>query len=181
MSAGSIPAPATANDSFQRPLLRWGPCWYGQAVVTRPDAGSIPATAAPRMRKPKRKSSGRMRGLSRKQVRVTPLWVQVPRLPPYEKRHGARFPVSPLNNTVLWPSGEGSSLTRRRSVVRVHPGSLGRVESRWLRVERTSGGVVTAFALNSRPSTFNSTWHRSPTAEAVVSNTTQCEFESHRC
>ena len=27
-------------------------------------------------------------------------------------------------NTVLWPSGEGSSLTRRRSVVRVHPGLL---------------------------------------------------------
>ena len=25
---------------------------------------------------------------------------------------------------VLWPSGEGSSLTRRRSVVRVHPGLL---------------------------------------------------------
>ena len=26
--------------------LRWGPCWYGQAAVNRPDAGSIPATAA---------------------------------------------------------------------------------------------------------------------------------------
>ena len=26
--------------------LRWGPCWYGQAAVKRPDAGSIPATAA---------------------------------------------------------------------------------------------------------------------------------------
>ena len=35
-----------------------------------------------------------------------------------------RFPVSPLKNMVLWPSGEGSSLTRRRSVVRVHPGLL---------------------------------------------------------
>ena len=31
------------------------------------------------------------------------------------------------NKTVLWPSGEGSSLTRRRSVVRVHPGSLTRL------------------------------------------------------
>ena len=54
---------------------------------------------------------------------------------------------------VLWPSGEGSSLTRRRSVVRVHPGSL------WTQ----------------------STRHRSPTAEAVVSKATECEFESHRC
>ena len=32
--------------------------------------------------------------------------------------------VGPLNIKVLWPSGEGSSLTRRRSVVRVHPGLL---------------------------------------------------------
>ena len=35
-----------------------------------------------------------------------------------------RFPVSPLNNIVLWPSGEGCSLTRRRSGVRVPPGLL---------------------------------------------------------
>ena len=35
-----------------------------------------------------------------------------------------RFPVSPLNNIVLWPSGEGCSLTRRRSGVRVPPGRL---------------------------------------------------------
>ena len=26
--------------------MRWCSCWYGQAVVTRPDAGSIPASAA---------------------------------------------------------------------------------------------------------------------------------------
>ncbi len=26
--------------------LRWGPCWYGQAAVNRPDTGSIPVTAA---------------------------------------------------------------------------------------------------------------------------------------
>ena len=32
--------------------------------------------------------------------------------------------MSPLNKLVLGPSGEGSSLTRRRSVVRVHPGLL---------------------------------------------------------
>ena len=31
-----------------------------------------------------------------------------------------RLPVGPLHNTVLWPSGEGSSLTRRRPGVRVH-------------------------------------------------------------
>ena len=37
-----------------------------------------------------------------------------------------QFPVGPLNNTVLWPSGEGSSLTRRRIGVRVHPGLLQR-------------------------------------------------------
>ena len=27
-------------------MMRWGPCWYGQAAVNRSDAGSIPATAA---------------------------------------------------------------------------------------------------------------------------------------
>ena len=36
-----------------------------------------------------------------------------------------QFRVSPLNNKiVLWPSGEGCSLTRRRSGVRVPPGLL---------------------------------------------------------
>lgn len=34
---------------LSRRLLRWCSCWYGQAVVTRPDAGSIPATAASTM------------------------------------------------------------------------------------------------------------------------------------
>ena len=29
-----------------RSLLRWGLCWYRQAPVKRPDAGSIPAAAA---------------------------------------------------------------------------------------------------------------------------------------
>ena len=36
-----------------------------------------------------------------------------------------QLPVGPLN-TVLWPSGEGSSLTRRQSWVRVPPGLLWR-------------------------------------------------------
>ena len=33
-------------------VLRWGPCWYGQAAVTRLDTGSIPVTAALRKGKP---------------------------------------------------------------------------------------------------------------------------------
>ena len=37
--AGSNPAVLTF-------VMRWGPCWYGQAAVNRNDAGSIPATAA---------------------------------------------------------------------------------------------------------------------------------------
>jgi hypothetical protein len=32
--------------------LRWGPCWYGQAAVNRPDTGSIPVAAAIRKGKP---------------------------------------------------------------------------------------------------------------------------------
>ena len=35
-----------------------------------------------------------------------------------------QFPVGPLKYMVLWPSGEGSSLTKRRSGVRVPPGLL---------------------------------------------------------
>ena len=35
-------------------------------------------------------------------------------------------PGESTDNTVLWPSGEGSSLTRSGSVVRVHPGLLWR-------------------------------------------------------
>ena len=46
-------------------------------------------------------------------------------------RHRCRMPeipvqvrVGPLTKTVLWPSGKGSSLTRRQSRVRVPPGLL---------------------------------------------------------
>ena len=34
------------NDDF---VMRWSPCWYGQAAVNRPVAGSIPAAAALRV------------------------------------------------------------------------------------------------------------------------------------
>lgn len=47
--AGSNPVILTGNDHMTHVrcrLLRWGPCWYGQAAVNRRVAGSIPATAA---------------------------------------------------------------------------------------------------------------------------------------
>ena len=72
--------------------LRWGPCWYGRTAVNRLVAGSIPATAADNRSRQIAvgwllrtrlhtthekhaiwKSSGWMRSLSRKQVRVPPV------------------------------------------------------------------------------------------------------------
>ena len=51
------------------------------------------------------------------------LRVQVPRLP--LDSVGCFISATDAESyLVLWPSGKGSSLTRRRSVVRVHPGSL---------------------------------------------------------
>ena len=36
------------SDHADSTTLRWVPCWYGKTTVNRPDAGSIPATAAVR-------------------------------------------------------------------------------------------------------------------------------------
>ena len=49
------------------------------------------------------------------------------RNPSYHPSH-----FKPQTSIVLWPSGEGNSLTRRRSVVRVHPGLLGDAQIRQL-------------------------------------------------
>ncbi len=47
--SGSIPYIAIDERSgTSRIAFRWGLCWYGQAVVTRPVAGSIPAAGAQR-------------------------------------------------------------------------------------------------------------------------------------
>jgi hypothetical protein len=46
----AFPVAAATDRWFEssRPdsVLRWGPCWYGQAPVKRTDTGSIPVTAA---------------------------------------------------------------------------------------------------------------------------------------
>ena len=47
--------------------------------------------------------------------------------------------VSPLNNIVLWPSGEGSSLTRSGSGVRVPPGLLQRRDAQVRQLAERSG------------------------------------------
>ena len=35
-----------SNPTTLTDVMRWVLCWYGKATVNRPDAGSIPATAA---------------------------------------------------------------------------------------------------------------------------------------
>ena len=35
-----------SNPTTLIDVMRWVLCWYGKATVNRPDAGSIPATAA---------------------------------------------------------------------------------------------------------------------------------------
>ena len=49
---GSNPAVLTGASRTDSDLMRWVLCWYGKATVNRPDAGSIPASAALRKGKP---------------------------------------------------------------------------------------------------------------------------------
>ena len=44
--AGSNPAILTGASRTDDDLMRWVLCWHGKAAVNRPDAGSIPASAA---------------------------------------------------------------------------------------------------------------------------------------
>ena len=67
-----------------------------------------------------------------------------------------------------------------------HVGSPGATPGGSTQATRSCGLAAKAAPLQGDDRWFESTQdhstrHRSPTAEAVVSNTTQCEFESHRC
>ena len=97
--AGSNPAVLTS-------VMRWGPCWYGQAAVNRHDAGSIPATAALNKRKGKptgdgsRFESGRATSLEGSTPSLSAL-VHVPladrlRLQPSKLARRVRFPQGTL-------------------------------------------------------------------------------------
>lgn len=116
--------------------MRWVTCWYGSAAVNRPDAGSIPAAAAPPQavcacgsmtfdyRIHTRKSSGWMRNPFRKQVASSSrLWVQVPRLPLLESSSWKEESETPF---LLLPSPlnrAGSSKGRMRRSERRDVGS----------------------------------------------------------
>ena len=99
---------AGSNPAVLTELMRWGPCWYGQAAVNRPDAGSIPAAAAFDKRKGKPTGDG---SRARKRSSVTALRV--------------RLPLLPLDNNVLLAERQrlqASNLARR---VRLPQGTLG--------------------------------------------------------
>ena len=76
-----------------------------------------------------------------------------------------QFPVSPLN-IVLWPSGEGSSPTRRQSWVRVPPEPL---KTQYVLVEQP--GVLACLSRRRSwvqiPSGTLKTWHGTPTGRAA--------------
>ena len=55
---GSNPTVLTGASYTDNDLMRWVLCWYGKATVNRPDAGSIPASAALTERKGKPTGDG---------------------------------------------------------------------------------------------------------------------------
>jgi hypothetical protein len=65
-------------------------------------------------------------------------------------REGVRVRIPPLppgSQPIPWPSGDGASLTRRRAVVRVHPGCATRC--RWFEVQRKLTGLCSGLFLTS--------------------------------